>query len=137
MIIDIVADDPLSFADAFGNAFEAFLGALGISEAEAAKSLGVERATLNTYTHGVGGKRRRPPAEILFNACAALGFQFEYRGCRIVGVRHGAAIMPEEKQLHLQFTKRLDLAETGTVALGLKKPPGKVELSVSLRAVSE
>jgi transcriptional regulator with XRE-family HTH domain len=134
MIIDI--DMAEEFAEFFGEAFEAFLREKRISEAEASKRMGILRGTLNTYTAGANGTRRRPPAELLAKACVLLGFEFEYEGYIIAARKDGHQPQTEEKQLHLQFTRQIDLEENGAITIGLKKPPGKVQLSFSLRAIS-
>ena len=116
---------------------------MGLSEETAALMLGLSgRATLNTYTHGAKGeraekaKRRKIPAEVLARACVN-GFRFEFAGHIIAATRDGEAVGTEERQLHLEFTRELDLAANGgTVALGFKKPPGRIALTVSLKAIS-
>ena len=121
-----------------GEALANFLKESEMSESEASKAVGMDRARLNTYTHGLAnGKRRTAPAELLAKACI-LGFKFEFQGHTIVALKDGQPIPAAEHQLRLEFTRQFDLGENGgTVAVGLKKPPGKIELSVSLRAVSE
>ena len=126
------------FAHAFGEALNSYLKTNGISEADACRRMRIERATLNTYTHGLSdGKRRRPTAEVLAKACI-LGFEFEYGGYQIVALKDGErSLAAEGRQLHLEFTRELDLTGNGgTVAVGLKRPPGRVALTVSLRAIS-
>src|SRR5437762_10279515 len=106
MILDgMPADD---FTDLFGEAFEAFLSTQGLHEAQVATRIGMSRATLNTYTSGVDGKRRRPPAELLTKACVLLGFEFEYEGHILSARKPGKHAPIEEKQLHLQFTRQID-----------------------------
>jgi hypothetical protein len=139
MIIDSMADE---FSDLFGSALEAFFQTEGIPESEAARRMVMERATLNTYTTGAKDKgkekreRRKPPAELLVRACVEFGFQFEFQDYIIAARKKGKRVPIEETQLHLQFTRQIDLAENGAITVGLKKPPGKIELSVSLREVS-
>jgi hypothetical protein len=66
-----------------------------------------------------------------------LGLSFQFEGHTIVALKDGQLIAAEEKQLHLEFTREFDLKNNGeTVAVGLKKAPGRVELTVSLKAVS-
>ena len=133
MIIDGMADE---FMDTFGPALERFLEEQSIGEAEAARLLKIDRARLNTYTHGLAdGKRRNASAEVLAKACSILGFRFEYEGYTIVALKNGAPVSIEEPQLHLEFSRQFDWAET-KVGLGLKKRPKKVQLSVTLKAVS-
>jgi len=132
-----------SFSDQLGSSLASFIKSKGLSEEGAAGMLGLSgRGTLNTYTHGAKGndgetaKRRKIPAEVLARACVN-GFQFEFDGHVIVATKEGEGVMTEERQLHLEFTRELDLAANGgTVALGFKKPPGRIALTVSLKAVS-
>ena len=137
MIIDTVADEN-SFMKALGEALGNFFRENEITESEASKRMNMGRAKLNTYTHGLAsGKRRTAPAELLAKACV-LGFRFEFDGHTIVALKDGQPVPLTEHQLRLEFTRQFDLGDNGgTVAIGLKKPPGKIELSVSLRAVSE
>jgi hypothetical protein len=128
--------DDASFSDKLGLALANFLKVNGISEAEASRRFGIERGTLNTYTSGVKGERRKMPAEVLAKACL-LGFELEFEGHLIVATKDGQRLRVEDKQLHLEFSRELDLTGNGgTVAVGLKRPPGRVELTVSLKAVS-
>jgi hypothetical protein len=131
----VAKDDP-SFSDKLGLALANFLKVNGISEAEASRRFGIERGTLNTYTSGVKGERRKIPAEVLAKACL-LGFEFEFEGHIIVATKDGQRLLVEDKQLHLEFSRELDLTGNGgTVAVGLKRPPGRVALTVSLKAMS-
>jgi hypothetical protein len=143
MIIDDVPEGDNSFSDKLGSALSNFIKNKGLSEEQASGALGLSgRGTLNTYTHGAKRKnseqarRRKIPAEVLAKACLN-GFEFEFEGHVIVATKDGQRVPTEERQLHLEFTRELDLASNGgTVALGLKKPPGKIELTVSLKAIS-
>jgi hypothetical protein len=129
-------EEEQSFSDKLGLALSNFLKINGMSEAEASGKFGIERGTLNTYTSGVKGKRRKIPAEVLVKACL-LGFEFEFDGQLIVATKDGQRLLVEDRQLHLEFKRELDLTGNGgTVAVGLKRPPGRVELTVSLKAVS-
>jgi transcriptional regulator with XRE-family HTH domain len=124
-----------SFARKFGDALAKFLQDHDISESEAARKMKIERGTLNTYTHDSRkGKRPLPSAEILAKACTALEFEFEYEGFIITALRDGKRHRQED-QLNLEFTREFDLAGD-SVAVGLRRPPGRVELSISLKAVS-
>jgi hypothetical protein len=142
MIIDEMPDETIDFMELFGDALLRFLTESEMSEAEASRKCSMGRATFNTYTRGAKDKksptrkRRVAPAELLAKACI-LGFRFEYDGHTIVALKGGQPLPLTEPQLRLEFTRQFDLGENGgTVALGLKKPPGKIELSVSLKAVS-
>src|SRR5438034_10539817 len=96
-----VAENEPGFSDKLGLAFANFLKVNGISEAEASRKFGIERGTLNTYTSGVRGERRKIPAEILAKACV-LGFEFEFEGYLIVATKDGQRLPVEDKQLHLE-----------------------------------
>jgi transcriptional regulator with XRE-family HTH domain len=129
------------FARAFGDALKKFLEQKGISEAEGCRLMGVEAATLNTYTHdSPRGDRRRPRAEVLFRACTELGFRFEYNGYRISAASLGKAKNPiprAAEQLSLDFMRQFNLTEdNGRVSVRLRRHPGRVELSVFLKAAS-
>ena len=125
------------FADLFGEALEAFLKTHGMSESDAAGEMLMSRGTLNTYTSGVNGTRRRPPAELLAKACIVLGFEFEYEGHLIIARKKGKrAVVEDRQQLHLEFTRQIDLAQNGAITVGLRKPPGRIELSFSLKEIS-
>lgn len=126
-----MADD---FAYQFGRALAKFLADQGFSEAEAGRRMKVGRGTLNTYTHGdKAGKRPMPNAEILAKACS-IGFEFEYNGCTIAGLREGKRHAGND-QLALEFTRELDLTDD-CVTTGLRKPAARIALSISLRSVS-
>lgn len=130
------------FARAFGDAFAAFLKAQNISQSEAAKLLGLGKARINTYCHdSPSGKRRSPDAEVLYRACVELGFHFEFRGYRMSAQTvNGEAVRRAPRrpqQLELEFDRQFDLTkEQGSVAVSIKRPPGRVEISLTLIAVS-
>jgi len=84
------------FTDFFGDAFEAFSARKDSTKPRLPTLIGMGRATLNTYTSGVDGKRRRPPAELLTKACVLLGFEFEYEGHIIVARKKGKQALTEE-----------------------------------------
>jgi hypothetical protein len=134
MIIDDMSSDV--FADLLGSALIDFFKTTDFSESDAASRMKMGRGTLNTYTSGVNGERRRPPAELLAKACVQLGFEFEYEGYVIAARKKGKArVAQESQQLHLEFKRLIDLAQNGAITVGLRKPPGKIELSVSLKEV--
>ena len=132
----MMPEDEPTFSDRLGIALSNFLKTHDISEAEAARTFGMPRATLNSYTTGINGERKKIPAEVFVRACL-LGFEFEFGGHLVAATKDGQRVRAEEKQLHLEFTREVDLGENGgTVAVGLKKPPGRIALTVSLREVS-
>jgi transcriptional regulator with XRE-family HTH domain len=130
------------FARAFGDALGKFLKANGISQIAAANQLGLGKARLNTYFHDSRkGKRPEPSAEVLYLVCAGLGFEFDYRGYRIgAATLNGHGLKPAVKQpgqLEFEYDRQFHLTDQrGTVSVSVKRPPGRVEVSVSLKAVS-
>lgn len=139
-----LSDSP-DFARAFGDALQRFLQDKGISQTDAAKLLGLKgragRARLSTYCHDSRrGTRAKPTAQILYLACTGLGFKFEYNGYTITaaaleGARKTAP--PDNKQIPLDFHGQFDLPDNkGSVSFSFRRPPGRVEMSVALRAAS-
>lgn len=142
------------FARTFGNALRQFLEAKGIRQIDAARLLGLKdkhgkpnKARLNTYCHDSrSGKRPKPNAEILYLACTKLlGFYFDFNGYRIsAATLNGNRARPSEKppeQLTLRFNRQFNLTdkkgsvtEEGAFTVRVKRPPGRIELSVSLKA---
>jgi len=132
------------FARAFGDALVKFLHEKGLSQSDASKRLGLgERgnARISAYCHDSRkGTRPTPAAEVLYLVCAELGFEFEYKGYRITAeTLNGNRPAPIEtaEQLPLEFNGQFDLTNNqGTVAVSFKRPLGRVELSVYLKAAS-
>jgi hypothetical protein len=124
------------FARGFGDALAAFLNENKITEAAASRKMGMGRATLNTYTRDRKGKRTIANAEILAKACTSLGFELEYNGFKIAAYKDGAKVAASsDDQLQLEFTRELNL-ESDSTTVGLSKRPKRVELSISIKAVS-
>ncbi|SRR6266566_1783398 len=134
------------FARAFGDALHRFLQNKGITQSDAAKLLGLDgkggKARISTYCHdSPKGKRPKPNAEVLYLVCARLGFEFKYNGYQIsAATLNGAGLKGTERpaeQLPLEFDGQFDLTDQrGTVSVSFKRPPGRVEVSVSLKAAS-
>jgi transcriptional regulator with XRE-family HTH domain len=138
-------EDTQDFARAFGDALLNFLREKGLTQSAASKRLGLGKggkARLNTYCHdSTKGKRPKPDAEVLYRICVELGFEFEYKGYRIsaetLNGNHSEPIEKPAEQLPLEFSGQFDLTDNkGTVSVSFKRPPGRVELSVYLKAVS-
>jgi hypothetical protein len=116
-----------------------FLDREQIKYADAARRMGIPPKTLNTYWNdNKDGKRNKARAEVLFMACAELGFIFEYQGRKVGALsqsQNGTGTPPE--QLSLPFARTFDLTdESGSVSVSVRRPAGRVEVSVSLKAVS-
>lgn len=130
------------FARALGDALARFLREKGIRQSEASRRLGLGKARINTYCHdSPKGKRPKPDAEVLYRICAEFGFEFEYAGYRISATTlKGSRLKSAERrpeQLLLGFDRQFDLTnEQGTVSISVRRPAGRVEVSVTLSAVS-
>jgi hypothetical protein len=101
----------------------------------------VTKAALSTYwIDDKVGKRRKARVELLFRACVELGFEFEYLGHRIAAetlAKPRGSRKPVAEQLRLDFSRQFKLTEDdGLMSVRLKRHPGRVELSVSLKAAS-
>jgi hypothetical protein len=136
--MNLSSDD---FARAFGDALQRFLQENRIPVTRAAEQLGVKRETLYTYwKDDKDGKRKKPRIELLFLACVELDFAFEYNGYRINAealATPRAVRAPKGEQLSLNFSREFNLTEDdGLVSVRLKRHPGRVEFSVSLKAAS-
>src|SRR5579864_522143 len=132
---------PDDFARALGDALDRFLKDRGISQKNASELIRVEHATLNTYTHdSPKGKRPLANAEVFVKACVELGFEFEYKGYKISAAATngvGTRRKKTSEQLTFEYDRQFDLTDDkGTVSVRVKRPAGRVEVSLSLKAVS-
>ncbi len=136
--------DSQDFARAFGDALSKFLREKGLTQSEAAKRLELGKggkARINAYCHDRKGRRPTPHAEVLYRVCSKLGFEFDYKGFKIsaetLNGNHAGPVELPAEQIPLEFSGQFDLTDQkGTVSVSFKRPPGRVELSVNLRAVS-
>ena len=143
-MVGTVAD----FARAFGTALEDHLRTKGMTQSEAAEQLGLGKngvARLSTYFNDVkagkqAGRRATPSAEFLYLVCSKLKFEFEYNGCKISMATlssNGSRPTKLPEQLPLPFDRQFNLTDdAGTVSISIRRPAGKVEVSVSLKAIS-
>jgi len=140
---------PLDFARAFGNALKDFVEGQGSSESEAARRLDVEApkegkrkggSRLHSYFRdNKKGKRPKPNAEILWLACTKLqGFSFVYNGYRISAETlngNGSKPSPPIEQTSFDFEHQFNLTgKQGTIEVTVKRPQGRIEVSLSLDA---
>jgi hypothetical protein len=101
----------------------------------------MNKQTLSSYwSDNADGKVNKARAQLLFLACVELGLVFEYEG-RTVSAAPQAVLNEhnevESVQLRLPFLRQFDFTEQqGTVSVSVKRPPGRVELSVFVKAVS-
>ena len=123
------------FAKALGNALWQYIdGRMG--QARAAEILGVRRNRLNYYLHDLpNGKRKEPASSVLYLACTKFpGFAFEHGGYRLKAVKLGEKRREKpSEQLAFSFYRQI---KTGKVNVKMKRPPGRIELSLSLGAVT-
>ena len=131
----------VGFTIAFRDSLNKFLSEHGDSRYSAAKTLGLSRSRLNTYFKDdpKTGRPRMPSAEVLYLLCSGLGFQFVYEGFRIsaetlFGVK---VVHPADAQLSFQFERQFNLTnDQGSLVVSVKRPAGRIELSVTLEAES-
>lgn len=135
--------EPANFATAFRDALVSFLEERGLTQAEAAKRLGLGKAgkaRINTYCRK---SRCRPPAkpdaEILYLLCVQLGFSFQYGGYRISAATLANAPVRQlpraPKQLAFEFDRQFKLTnEAGAISVTVKRPSGRIEVSLSINA---
>lgn len=132
-----MSDNEEGFAARFGDALLEHLERQGKTQAEAAKQTGLQKARVSSYCRK--GKRRVPSAEALYRLCAQLGLEFEFGGCKISAIdasSHG--LSPIEEQLRLPFERQFELTDgAGSVSVNIRKPPGRVEVSLSLKAAGK
>ena len=134
-----------NFARSFGDALRRFLDKNQITVTEAASRLGMNKQTLSSYwTDNSDGKRPSARAELLFLACAKLGFVFELDGWCVSATSSESSVATSPsshgrgEQLRLPFAQEFTLTdEKGSVSVSLKKrPAGEIQLWVKLKAVS-
>jgi transcriptional regulator with XRE-family HTH domain len=139
--------DHISFAEAFAEALRAFLDQSNISQSDAVRRLGLEfgkgKARLNKYCNDSSrNKRPVPDAEILYLLCTKLGFEFAYSGYKISAatLNGGPArrnIESPVEQLVIEFDGEFGLTDQGgTFTVGVKRPPGRIELAITLMGQS-
>jgi transcriptional regulator with XRE-family HTH domain len=140
------AADSEDFARAFGNALNQFLRKRGMNQSDAAKALGLGgegKARINTYCHDLpNGTRRKPNAEMLYLLCVKLGFGFEYKGYKISAASlNGSGKRSTERpveQMLIEFDGQFNLTDqTGAVSISVKRPPGRIEVGLSLKGSSK
>jgi hypothetical protein len=82
-----------------------------------------------------------PHANVFFLACTQLrGFRFEYAGRQLGAATVRRKAGPPPEQMTLRFNRQFNLTdkdgtitERGALAVKVKRPPGRVEFSVSLK----
>ena len=126
---------PVTFARAFGDALYEFLKENGISQTDAAKRMGLEKSGKSRITSycrpSKNGQSRSPDAQILCLACVRLGFKFRYNEYLI----SAQSFEDSQEQLEFEFSRQFNLTnKQGTVSVTVKRPPGRIDLFVSLAA---
>jgi hypothetical protein len=139
------SDPQQDFARAFGDALSQYLDHHGVGQSEAAELLGLHgkngkprRSRLNSYFRdSAHGKRTEASAQVLYLACTKLrGFYFDYAGYRMKAVKLGEKRREEDaEQLAFSFHRQFELAgNAGNLNVRVRRPSGRIELSVSLDA---
>ena len=129
---------------AFGERLRAFVDGR-ISPTEAADKIGVTKQSLSRYLKvkkmEIDGKTVVVYSEaglrLIFGAFTKLGIVFEYEGYRIRAEKlDGTPVPPAESQQgEFKFNRKFNLPEDkGEVRVDFNRPPGRVKLSVSLKA---
>jgi hypothetical protein len=134
----------------FEDTLSEFLQRTGMGQSELARKLGIEAgngerrkggARIYSYCHdNKEGKRVKPDAEILYLALTKLdGFKFEYNGYTITAEevkRNGTKPTAKSaEQLPFKFERQFNLTgKGGTVAVEVRRPSGRIEVSLSLDA---
>lgn len=135
------ARDSGDFAQAFGDALLLFLEQKEMNQADVAEKLGLDKGgkqRINTYCRD--RKRRKPNAELLYLLCTKLGFAFEYQGYKISAATLNGngtkSVQPStSEQLKFEFNRQFNLTTPGgTVSVAIKRPPNRIEVSLSLKA---
>ena len=144
-------DSGTGFARAFGSALRDFINEKGITQVDVAKLLGLKdkktgtpsKSRLNSYLQD---SPPMPEAQVLYLACTKLdGFRFEYNGYRLNAetLRRNASVLQVKpaEQMAFRFNRQFNLTdkngaitEVGAFAVKVKRPPGRIEFSVSLKA---
>lgn len=135
------ADVP-DFATAFGDALNGYLVAEDLRQSDLVRLLGLDtrtgKARISSYCRR--GKRVKPDAEMLYLACSKLPrFSFSYRGYRISAATlsgNGArSSQRSSEQLTFGFERQFKLTDHGgTLAVKIKRPSGRIEVSLYLEA---
>jgi transcriptional regulator with XRE-family HTH domain len=138
--------DSSEFARVFGERLGRFLDGRGMSLAEAARKIGLGpegRARISAYCHkSPRRKRPKPNAELLYLLCSKLGFGFEYQGYKVTAeAMNGGRPKPLEQpieQLRIVFDSQLNLtSQEGQFSMDVKRPPGRIEVSLALNSSKE
>jgi hypothetical protein len=139
-----------AFARAFGKALRNYLDSTGMKQVEVVKLLGLKSAksgkpSKQRMNHYLGDSPPVPDADVLYLACTKLeGFNFEHDGYRINAERvhrRGALSQKPAGQMAFRFNRQFNLTdkkgavtEIGAFAVRVKRPAGRIEFSVSLKA---
>jgi len=144
-------DSRKDFARAFGRALRNFIRERGKTQVQVADLLGLtdrrtgkpSKSRLGSY---LADSPKMPEAQVLYLACTKLdGFRFEHDGFRITAEtlrRKGPALQQKlAQQMTFRLNRRFNLTdrkggitEMGALAVKVKRPPGRIEFAVSVRA---
>lgn len=125
------------FRLAFRRALLDFLADKGLTQAEAARHIGISKQRFNGYCREK--KPAHPEAEVLYFLCAKWGFSFEYRGYTISAATLEGVPVPAPasvpQQMAIDFERQFKLTnQAGEISVTVKRPSGRIELSLSIDA---
>lgn len=135
----MATEPPRSFEDALSRALNSFLDSNSMSQIDAVRKLGIDekkgKSRLSTYCKK-NGPWPRPGADFMYLLCTKLGFSFDYQGYRISAASlngNGEHAEPVPEQLLITFEGQFDLTtEKRTMAVQVKRPPGRIEISLHM-----
>jgi hypothetical protein len=143
MAEDIAKSDSQDFARAFGDALLRYIESHGSNQSRVADLLGLRdedgkpaRSRVHWYFHdSPKGRRTETTAHFLYLACVKLpGFYFDYAGYRLKARKLGEKQREKPtEQMAFNFYRQF---RAGQVNVKVKRPPGRIELSVSLGAAT-
>ncbi len=153
MVPSINSDSAEDFARAFGKALRNYLDRSGMTQVDVVKLLGLTtkksgKPSKQRLNHYLSNSPPVPDAQVLYLACTKLaGFSFEHNGYRInaetVRREEGALPAKPAEQMAFGFRRQFNLTdkkgavtELGAFAVRVKRPPGRIEISLSLNAKS-
>lgn len=135
------------FARTFGDALRNFQRETGMTQVDLAKRLGLKdkksgqpsKSRVNQY---LSASPPMPSANVLFLACTELrGFRFAYDGRQLTATIVRKKAGPPPEQMVFRFNRQFNLTdksgiitERGDFAVKVKRPSGRIELSLLLKA---
>lgn len=128
------------FRLAFRKAVREFLTEKGLTQVKVARGIGITKQRFNSYCRKK--EPAHPEAEVLCFLCVNYGFSFEYRGYKISAATLEGVPVPAPasvaQQIPIDFEGQFKLTDqNGALSVTVKRPSGRLEVSLSLdKAVS-